>query len=206
MKKSKTNPYVSLDYINHARWESFWVQIEEILRTNPKNALEIGKGSGVVSFVLQNQGIDVTTLDVDKRVSPDVVGDVRQLPFRDKSFDTVLCCQVLEHLPFSDFEQSLKELRRVARDYVVISLPEPFSTYFYLATKFIPFIPKKSFVFKVIRFVRSKVDSVHKWEIGWPGTSLNQVDQAIKTCGFKIERTFCPAENLYHRFYILKKN
>ncbi len=53
------------------------------------------------------------------------VADVHHLPFPDNSFDLVLCLEVLEHL--LDSTQGLRELLRVARDCVLVSVPhEPF--------------------------------------------------------------------------------
>jgi 2-polyprenyl-3-methyl-5-hydroxy-6-metoxy-1,4-benzoquinol methylase len=48
-------------------------------------------------------------------------GSLYDLPFRDSSFDLVLCLEVLEHL--KDPEAGLRELRRVTRRHIVISVP-----------------------------------------------------------------------------------
>jgi ubiquinone/menaquinone biosynthesis C-methylase UbiE len=57
--------------------------------------------------------------------SPLNVADVHHLPFPDNSFDLVLCLEVLEHVP--DSRLGLRELLRVARDHVLVSVPhEPF--------------------------------------------------------------------------------
>ena len=48
-------------------------------------------------------------------------GSVYELPFEDRSFDLVLCLEVLEHL--DQPEAALAELRRVARDQLVLSVP-----------------------------------------------------------------------------------
>ena len=48
-------------------------------------------------------------------------GSVSELPFEDRSFDLVLCLEVLEHL--DQPEAALAELRRVARDQLVLSVP-----------------------------------------------------------------------------------
>jgi len=50
-----------------------------------------------------------------------VQADMTGLPFRESSFDVVLCTEVLEHLP--DLESGVSELRRVSRDTIVVTMP-----------------------------------------------------------------------------------
>jgi len=52
-----------------------------------------------------------------------ILGDVRYLPFKDKSFDTVICMEVLEHLEKADGYKLLDELERVARRQVLLTTP-----------------------------------------------------------------------------------
>jgi SAM-dependent methyltransferase len=99
--------------------------------------LDAGCAEGFVSRrVLQSRpdlkvvGVDVDSLALarGRRLHPCIAfqhGDVRSLPFRDRSFDLVLCTEVLEHLPCSD--PAFSELRRVTRGYCLLSVPhEPF--------------------------------------------------------------------------------
>jgi ubiquinone/menaquinone biosynthesis C-methylase UbiE len=44
---------------------------------------------------------------------PAVEGDIEAMPFSDGSFQTVLCTEVLEHIPYP--ETALAEIRRVLR-------------------------------------------------------------------------------------------
>jgi len=56
---------------------------------------------------------------------PLAVADVGHLPFREGSFDLVLCLEVLEHLP--DPYPALTEFSRVARNRLLLSCPwEPY--------------------------------------------------------------------------------
>jgi SAM-dependent methyltransferase len=58
-------------------------------------------------------------------VRGDVRGDACALPFGNRSFDLVVCLEVLEHLP--DPARALREIRRVARAACLLSVPhEPF--------------------------------------------------------------------------------
>lgn len=49
--------------------------------------------------------------------------DVRKLPFRRKSFDVVLCLEVLEHLDKEDGHRLLQEMEEIARRQVIITTP-----------------------------------------------------------------------------------
>lgn len=52
-----------------------------------------------------------------------VLCDVRQLPFQEKSFDLVICLELLEHLPKNDGCKLLDDLERIARRRLVLSMP-----------------------------------------------------------------------------------
>lgn len=63
------------------------------------------------------------TPDADHRVDLERDG---KLPFPDDSWDTVVCLDVLEHL--NNLHAMFEEIVRVAREHVVISLPNNWST------------------------------------------------------------------------------
>src|SRR3989338_6214502 len=116
--------YVEEGYANVSRFSSYYFQIQELLRSKPVSILEVGVGDGVVSgYIRRNTAIAYTTADFAEDTKPDVVADIRKLPFPDASFDTVAAFEVLEHLSFDDFETGCAELARVAQRTVVISVP-----------------------------------------------------------------------------------
>jgi SAM-dependent methyltransferase len=61
--------------------------------------------------------------------NPDRLVDLEkeEIPFADNSFNCVLCLDVLEHL--DNAHQVFDELCRVSRNYVVVSLPNPWATF-----------------------------------------------------------------------------
>lgn len=59
-------------------------------------------------------------LDIDVRLSPQVVGRAQELPFKDRAFACVLCVGVLMHLPAPDWQQALLELARVSSRWVML--------------------------------------------------------------------------------------
>ena len=56
-----------------------------------------------------------------------------QLPFDDRSFDVVLCLDVLEHI--ESIHPIFDELCRVSRKYVVIALPNPWESFWRMLRK-----------------------------------------------------------------------
>lgn len=51
------------------------------------------------------------------------IGDVRALPYEDKEFDCILCCEVLEHLKtMEDVKKAISEILRVGKNFL-ISVP-----------------------------------------------------------------------------------
>jgi SAM-dependent methyltransferase len=109
-------------YDSPNRFASYWHQIEETTRLGGR-VLEIGIGNGTVTAVLRARGLEVTTVDIHGALGPDVIADVRDLPFPDRSFDTVLIAEVLEHLPWENLPAALQEIARVSRRGVVVSVP-----------------------------------------------------------------------------------
>jgi len=74
--------------------------------------------------VLKQLRPDLDYLGIDISGDPDLVIDleaVARLPFEDRAFDTVVCIEVLEHL--NALHRTFAELVRVARRYLLISLP-----------------------------------------------------------------------------------
>jgi ubiquinone/menaquinone biosynthesis C-methylase UbiE len=47
------------------------------------------------------------------------------IPFRDKSADTILCCDVIEHLRKSEGLKLIQEMERVARRRIIVTTPSP---------------------------------------------------------------------------------
>ena len=51
-----------------------------------------------------------------------VEGDIAELPMDDNSYDCVTCLEVIEHLPVTVYEKALKELTRIAKNHIIISV------------------------------------------------------------------------------------
>ena len=102
-----------------------------------ETVLDAGCGEGVLSWYLAERGAKVTAMDISrpnlenakkflerKGVADQVTlvqGDAEHMPFPDANFDWVVSSHVLEHLP--DFDQGLREIRRVAKRRAIVALP-----------------------------------------------------------------------------------
>ncbi len=89
---------------------------------NSKKVIDIGSGTGDVAYLLKQQGIDVTPVDVadfhGPRLVKPVIYDGSKLPFPDKSFDIALLLMVLHHT--SNPNVVFSEAARVAKEIIVI--------------------------------------------------------------------------------------
>lgn len=92
--------------------------------------LDVGCGTGEYLSFARQLVIDVHGLDVSKcylhRCKPIkadglVLGDCRNLPFKDGAFDSVLCSEVIEHI--QPLETAIHEVLRISHKTVVVSTP-----------------------------------------------------------------------------------
>ncbi len=202
----KSDIYFASGYDDKKRFASYWHQINEVISLNPGNVLEIGVGNGFFGDYLRKRSFSVTGVDNDPGLSPDIVGDVRDLPFEDGQFDVSVCFEVLEHIPYEHFKEGLSELRRVTASRVMISLPDPTLVWRFLLE--LPLVGRRKLMITWPGF-RMKEYGIkgpeHCWEIGVDGCSLKRIRKDIGDTGFRVERTYRVFENPYHRFFVLEK-
>lgn len=115
------------------------VLIDTIKQFKPESILDVGAGEGfVLEKLRQNkigkklEGIEYMdeAIALGKKTNPQVKikkGDIYKLPYKDNSFDLIICTEVLEHL--EDPKIALAELKRVTKKHVILSVPnEPLFT------------------------------------------------------------------------------
>jgi len=200
------NPYLSKEYNHKARWYSYYHQYQNIFNHNPKSVLEIGVGSGITTKILKDNDIKVITLDNDPETHPDILGDILHLPFGNNSFDIAVAFEILEHLPFSSFLTALKELRRVAKDYVIISVPDHAKSLLRITLK-IPFLKEKQMYIRIPAIDNKKFwgPCGHYWEMGNIDYPYHKIAGEIKKSKLTIEESYIPNECGGTRYFILKK-
>jgi SAM-dependent methyltransferase len=105
--------------------------IVELLPVETGSVLEIGTGDGrVLDHVVRARPSLTEVVGVDRSVSalrrgsfPTVAGSVDATPVRSGAADAVLCCEVLEHLPAPVFDAARHELTRLARQWIIVTVP-----------------------------------------------------------------------------------
>lgn len=198
--------YAGIRYDIKERFISYYNQIELIVTGEPEEVLEIGIGNGFVHRYLRQLGVSVHTVDADARLQPDTTASVLELPFTDESFDMVCCFETLEHLPWDSFLPALKELRRVARRTVLLSLPD-------VTPYFVVYLDRGKHHPKVLRFKelpnlrpREHVfDGEHYWEIGKRHYPVSRIEREIEQSGLSVVESSRSYDLPYHRYFRLRK-
>ena len=108
--------------------------------------LEVGCGRGWLAARMVGVASDVTASDIVLGDATRAIASVKfeeasveALPYSDDSFDVVVCTHTLEHV--QDLPKALAELRRVARDRLVVVVPKerPYRYSFNLHLHFFPY-------------------------------------------------------------------
>ncbi len=195
--------YKFSDYVDKNRWMSFYHQLRIIDKYNPKSILEIGPGNKFLGKLIGDR-IKYVSLDIDRELNPEVQGSILKLPFKNNSFDTICCFQVLEHFPFEQFTHILNQLIDITKKYIFISLP--FANHKFSFEFHVPVINEIQMIGLIPRFYKQhKFDGQHYWEVGTKGYGRKAIRNLLKN-NYRLLEEFVPKENTNHIFYILEKN
>lgn len=196
--------YVDRGYNNMLRWVSYHYQIRLYLDYGIKKALEIGAGNGWTIHILKDMGVLVDTVDTNHHLNPTYVASADKLPVPDKSYDAVTAFEVLEHMPFDMLASNLREMGRVAKNYVIFSLPDQRRTLLNLQLK-VPVIKPINVLIKIPRFSNVPASSDgHYFEIGLTDYPLKKIISEIKKSGLVLERHFITCDGPTSHYFVMK--
>lgn len=126
--------YATTNPVSRVLIRRFFGRVHDLVERTPfRVAADVGCGEGVLLSRLSSCFTDrrVVAVDIDPRevglvrtnapAALPAVASAYALPFREASFDLVMCCEVLEHLERP--AEAIDELWRVGRAAVVLSVP-----------------------------------------------------------------------------------
>ena len=92
-----------------------------------ERVLDVGCGSGVLANRLENTefsvGVDISSTALKMVRGPKLICSADRLPFRHQSFDMVVLTEVLEHLTYNVYDQTLSEVCRVSSRFILVTVP-----------------------------------------------------------------------------------
>jgi len=108
-------------------------RVNKILDIIPEDigaVLDVGIGGGYIYRKLKERnslrcfGIDISLEMVKKSgTGTACVSDVSNLPFNSEEFDLVLATDLIEHIKADSFKESVSEIVRVAKKYILVNSP-----------------------------------------------------------------------------------
>lgn len=93
-----------------------------------KSILEVGCGDGLITNRLvtiypEVIGVDLSSEALKHVAAKTILAGADRIPLPDCSQDLVLLAEVIEHLPVGIYENCLQEAARIARDYLIVTVP-----------------------------------------------------------------------------------
>ena len=211
MKVQVSQSHYNFDgYVNNERWNSYYYQVNEVLKCKWSSVLIIWVWDWIVADILKGFWKEVTTFDFDKSLNPDILWDVTKIDeIINRKFDIVVCCQVLEHIPFDMFEKIIEKIKNITKERFILSLPNR-NVWFKFQFK-APLIGKRWFKFHFRLFWTNHFEINKEWiwehyrEIDakkeWKFKKIKNIINEF----YKIDNIYIPYENTYHVFFILWK-
>tara|TARA_A100001011_G_scaffold397019_1_gene496716 strand:- start:159 stop:998 length:840 start_codon:yes stop_codon:yes gene_type:complete len=211
--------------IDYRHFSSLYLQINSVLKlpkSKVSNILEVGKGIGNLAALIESYGYNYSSLDVNETYNPTKIGSVQKIPWKDNSFDLVCAFEVLEHLPSDQTEVALLEMKRVAKNYVFISIPCQRNSIRFgfgldfrqwaisrlsFDLNFFSTLPTLSYKDQNEKELKKRKDksNPHYWEVGRKSFPKKRILNLCKDLGFKVVKNFHNPNYAYH-WYILMEN
>jgi ubiquinone/menaquinone biosynthesis C-methylase UbiE len=122
-------------------WDTFFEEKMKLIFSEKKTIIDIGGGLRVDEkrnnrieeknrWLLEYiKRVDYKILDKVADYSPDIVGDIHELPLEDNSVDAILCSAVLEHV--EEPQRAVKEMYRVLKKGGYCFIYVPFLYYYH---------------------------------------------------------------------------
>ena len=181
-------------------WEFYWYQqklMEGFVTPGQDQVLELGVGSGFAANYCRSRGLDVTTLDIDEEKKPDIVANVVTYDF-ERKYDHLMAFEILEHIPYDQFERIIRKIPEFISGYAFISLPRNERVVFNLNLRLPKFRPV-SYQWRILK--KNITCKAHHWELDYGEYTNRRVESLFTDAGLRVARRMtCD----YVRFYALE--
>jgi SAM-dependent methyltransferase len=104
--------------------------LTNLIPIDVESILDVGCGGGIFINHLCSKkkfnrivGVDRSNTALKYVNTEKIIADINLLPFSNNEFDLVTCLEVIEHIPYYNFNKVLEELCRVSKKYILISVP-----------------------------------------------------------------------------------
>jgi SAM-dependent methyltransferase len=102
-----------------------------LIPSNVKTIADIGCGNGLfLNYLSESEtnykkllGVDRSNTALSYVKTNKICADISNLPLDDKSYDLVSALEVIEHLSLKEYSDGLRELARISKKYLLISVP-----------------------------------------------------------------------------------
>jgi hypothetical protein len=198
--------YYSDHYFSYRQLWSFAEQIHHIRQFYPENLLEIGLGNGFVSEFFRKMGVNVKTSDINPNLIPDIVAPLQDLSefVKPDEFDLISCCEVLEHIPFEEFETSIKMFSSLS-DRLFLTLPVHGRYIGFGGLVQLPKFRRWLGVWLRLPIKPPPLADMHFWEIGYSSqTSKREIIKLLSLYYSQVEFGLFKA-NPYHYYFKCRK-
>lgn len=119
------------DYcINTKDYQERLNTIINLIPEDVKSIIDIGCGKGEIINYLKNKnnkkkimGVDISDINKKHITTKFLIGKLPKINVKNKSYDLVLCLEVLEHINSKNYYNSLDEIERIAKKYIIIGVP-----------------------------------------------------------------------------------
>jgi len=156
--------------------------------------LDVGCGASITLARFNERRNPIVGVDVSEENRPAlqaygvklIIGDVRELPFSDKTFPVVFCNSLIEHVLEDDRERAAGEIRRVGERYWVQTPNKHFPVEPHYMLPFVQYLPRR---------VRLRMEQ--RFNRGEPIRLLRKDE---------VRRLFPDAQILYERRFLLTKS
>ncbi|MCT7980285.1 class I SAM-dependent methyltransferase [Laspinema olomoucense] len=202
---------MAANYLTKTRVISYYNQkrLIQALGKSVHKVLEVGIFNSLLSEFLVREGYEVIRADFDPGLNPDIILDLKSdFEIAHNTFDVIVLFQVLEHIPYEDFEAAIKKIAQATKKFVVISLPYN-TAYLTLQVQFFlyQYQRPRSVLFQIPKFWSNQpfTPDEHCWEMGLKGYPKKRIIASLENAGLQLKREYQDPLEPYHYFFVLEK-